>query len=450
MNSRHFRDLAAQKVREAQALQAKADEEERTLSEEERARIESLLKEAEDAQAEAERRYKLECFVDRLEEPVPAKSRISQPGELPPALDPVPAVARDRKEEGKLGWRNFGEFALAVRDASTPSRARFDERLRIAAAASGLQQAVGSEGGFLIPPTFSVDIWDRLNDPAQSLLALTDNYTVEGESLTFPANAETSRATGSRYGGIRGYWIAEAEQITKSTPKFRQVKIEPHELAVLVYVTEKLLRNSPTALEQYLSRAASDEINFLIGDAIVNGTGAGQPLGILKSGALVTVSAQAGQAADTFLPENVVKMWARLHARSWPTAVWLVNQDVYPQLALLTHVIRNIAGNENVGGAFTALYDPEANTLNGRPVLSVEYCDTLGNVGDVILADLKGYATGTRGGVEAATSMHLRFDFAETAFRFIFSADGQPWLAAPITPFKGSNTLSTFVTLAAR
>jgi HK97 family phage major capsid protein len=58
------------------------------------------------------------------------------------------------------------------------------------------------------------------------------------------------------------------------------VKVEPQQMAVLVYVTEKLLRNSPVALEQYVSRSATSEISFMTGDAIVNGSGAGQPKGL--------------------------------------------------------------------------------------------------------------------------------------------------------------------------
>ena len=65
-----------------------------------------------------------------------------------------------------------------------------------------------------------------------------------------------------------------------------------------------------------------------------------------------------------------------------------------------------------------------------------------------------GYAMGLRGGVAGgimtATSPHLRFDFSETAFRFIFEVDGKPWLLSALTPANGTNTLSTHVTLDAR
>jgi len=38
----------------------------------------------------------------------------------------------------------------------------------------------------------------------------------------------------------------------------------------------------------------------------------------------------------------------------------------------------------------------------------------------------------------------------EQVFRFVIRVDGQPSLAAPLTPFKGTNTTGPFVTLDAR
>jgi len=60
------------------------------------------------------------------------------------------------------------------------------------------------------------------------------------------------------------------------------------------------------------------------------------------------------------------------------------------------------------------------------------------------------YKTATRGGIKSAMSIHVRFEYGEQAFRFEFRIDGQPWLDAPITPFKGAATQSAFIALAAR
>ncbi len=313
-----------------------------------------------------------------------------------------------------------------------------------------MSQADPSSAGYLVAPEFSQRILDGLNEDSEALIGMTDQQRVTGESLTFNANAETSRATGSRWGGVQGYWIGEADEIASSRPKFRQVKVEPHELAVLIYTTDKLLRNSPASLGQYVERAARDEINFMTGDAIVNGSGAGKPLGILESGSLITVAKESSQAASTIVHANISKMWARLHPRSRAGAVWLHNVDIEPALDSLFLPVTDVAGAENVGGLTNLLFNQGQRTLKGRPLIASEYCATLGTKGDLILWDPTAYLTGIREGIRTAMSMHVRFVYAETAFRFMYEIDGQPWLNSALTPFKGSSTLSTHVALAAR
>jgi HK97 family phage major capsid protein len=352
----------------------------------------------------------------------------------------------------RRGFAHMGEFALRVMEAYNPSMGVPDHRLlKIQAAASGMNQGIGSQGGYLIPPEFSTQIWDGLNAMPDNLMQYCDVYPVTGSSLTFPANAETSRATGSRYGGIRAYWLAEAAQMTSSMPTFRQMKLEPHKLGVLVYATDELMSNA-TALDTYIRRAAGEEIMWLVNDAIISGTGVGQPLGVLGSACTLEVAAEASQDPDTFLLENVNHMYSRMHARARAGARWFINQDVEPALETLNAVV-------GTGGlpvylasptGFPNVAEPPQNRLKGRPVQPIEYCKTLGDKGDVIFANLGYYAVGIRGGINEAMSIHLRFDYDEVAFRFLFSVDGQPWLQQPLTPAYSTLTLSPFVTLAAR
>jgi HK97 family phage major capsid protein len=90
-------------------------------------------------------------------------------------------------------------------------------------------------------------------------------------------------------------------------------------------------------------------------------------------------------------------------------------------------------------------------TLMGRPVMPVEYCATLGTVGDIILIDLSQWVLAKkRGGPQAAATAHLYFNTDEQAFRLVFRVDAQPWWASALTPYKGSNTQSCAVTLATR
>lgn len=356
----------------------------------------------------------------------------------------TPAIESDPKR----GFaRGLGEFANAVMNAMTPGKMVNDPRLSFLAATTGMNQAVGSEGGFLVPPQFSNSIYEGLAADEENMLARTDNYTITGESLTFPAVDETSRATGSRWGGVRGYWISEGSQGTNSKAKLRQIRVEPQQMIVMTPVTDKLLQNAP-AVEQFITRAATSEIAFMTGDAIFNGTGAGQPSGIIGHAGTISVSKETGQAAATLVSANINKMWSRLHARARKNSVWFINQDVEPQL----HELNITVGTGGLPAYLPpgGLSDAPYATLKGRPVIPVEWCATLGTVGDVVLGDLRHYCVGLRGGINSAMSMHLRFDYLETVFRWVYELDGQPWNNSPITPYKGTTTLAPFVTLATR
>jgi HK97 family phage major capsid protein len=183
-------------------------------------------------------------------------------------------------------------------------------------------------------------------------------------------------------------------------------------------------------------------------DAIFRGDGAGKPLGFLNSPAKVSVAKESGQASKTIVYENVVKMWSRMWARSRANAVWFINQDVEPQLYTMSQVI---------GTAGVPVYLPANGisgqpygTLFGRPVIAVEYADTVGNEGDISFVDLSQFVLADKGGVQAASSMHVNFLQDEMVFRITYRVDGQPIWHSALTPYKGANTLSPFITLAAR
>ena len=354
-------------------------------------------------------------------------------------------------DDPKRGFSSASHFYDAVIRAALPGGS-VDRRLLMEpmAAAAGMSQNDGSGGGYAVPPEFSRTIWDGMRAMPNNLLARTTQFVVTGESLTIPANAETSRATGSRYGGVRGYWIAEADTITTSFPKLRQIKLEPQQLAVLVPVTDKLLKNA-SALSQYVNTASTEEIDFMVGNGIVNGDGHGKPAGIMTAACKVQVTRTT---ASKFFQKDVANMWARLHSRAMTNAVWLIDQSVIPELFNMFHAVTNVAGTENVGGFSASLYNPtpSANapwgTLVGRPILITEYGKALGTSGDVILWDPASYLTGVgSGGVDQQTSIHVYFATAQTAFRFMFAVDGQCALASAITPFSAGSTVTTVVDL---
>ena len=315
-------------------------------------------------------------------------------------------------------------------------------------AASGLNETVPSQGGFLVGTDRVAGLLARTYETG-AILSRVDIMPISPESNGIVLNAEdeTSRAAGYRRGGIRAYWADEATEKTSSKPKFRQMDMKLKKIVALCYATDELLADT-VALGNWIGKAYPEEITFIAEDAIWNGTGAGMPLGILNSNALVSVAKESGQAAATVVAQNIIKMWARCWSRSRLNAAWYINQDIEPQLYTL---------NLPVGTGGQLVYMPAGGlsaspyaTLFNRPVVPIEYAATLGTVGDIVLADLNEYQMINKGGVEQAASIHVRFIYDETVYRFVYRINGEPKWSAALTPFKGSNTLSPFVALAIR
>jgi HK97 family phage major capsid protein len=225
------------------------------------------------------------------------------------------------------------------------------------------------------------------------------------------------------------------------------MELKLKKLTGLVFATDELVQDAQ-ALGSIINQAFPDEFAFMLDNAIFEGDGAGKPLGIMNSGALISVAKESGQEADTILFENIVKMYSRMWARSRANAVWLINQDIEPQLFTMSLAV-GTGGVPVYMPANGAAGQPFA-TLFGRPVIPIEHASTLGDKGDIVLADLSQYLMIDKGGIQTASSIHVKFQEDEQAFRFVWRTDGQPIWDKALTPFKGSNSQSPFVTLDAR
>lgn len=360
------------------------------------------------------------------------------------------------KADGKLeygGVRNalqiaIGDFLGAVIHAGTPG-GMADPRL-FRAAASGGSTGVPSDGGFLVGSDFSL----ALMEMAMSQTQLAQRCRVfeigaNSDKLEAPYVEETSRATGSRWGGVRVYRRGEADTVTAAKPTVGKFELNLEDLMGIAYLTGRADADA-AALGQVFVDAFTDEFSFVLDDEIYRGTGAGQCLGIINSGngALISVAAETGQSADTVLAENVMNMHARMHPRNRANAVWFINNEVEVQLQQMQLDI-------GVGGQL--LYMPPGGlsaapyaTLYGRPVIAIEQASALGDVGDVVFVDLSDYILIRKGGIEQAESMHVRFLYDERAIRWMQRVNGKPKSRTTLTPYKGNNTLSPYVALAAR
>jgi HK97 family phage major capsid protein len=399
-----------------------------------------------------------------------------------------PQIESGESEDEKLissgGFRSMGHFAREIQRAGpTPGQVRGESILgkynvaldkinaaRAVSSPDGMYETSEPDGGALVPPDFTTQIWERMYSQ-ESILPRTQGYTISGNTMSIPANAETSRADGSRWGGVLGYWEGEAQQLTGSRPKFRNLQMRLKKLTVMTFVTNELLTDSATALEQYLGRVAPQEIQFKILDGLINGDGAGIPLGVINDPAFVQVAKDTGQATKTISYTNVMNMYNVLWAPCRSRAIWVYNQEIEPQLWQMALPVGTggvpvflppgVGGATLTGGASSRPYGAQGTNaaetsplavLYGRPAIALEQCPGLGNVGDLMLIDWSQYVSITKGSIQSAMSIHLKFDFDETVFRWIFRMDAQGAWSAPLTPYKTnlSKTYTFAVGLAAR
>ncbi len=437
------RDRQEELLALCEEIQNTADAEKRELTKEEDADIAAHMREYDKLGRDSDRRLAL---ADRTKDLLEPNGRKTSPtaNEDDPDFKPANSAARDLgtlAERSKThGFKGMGEFARAVVNFKRSEGRVVDDRLKAAAAGTISTEAVGQDGGFAVPPEYRAAILERVFDQ-DSLIGRANPIPLSGNSMTMPSDMTTPWDTS---GGIQAYWEGETNPYTQSKVKLEGVTTKLHKLTALVLASDELLEDS-AALGAYIERKAPEKIDFKLSYALTWGNGVGMPLGFMNSPALVTVAAESAQTTDTINATNVSKMWSRQPANLRKNSIWLIHQDAEPQLDLMT------IGQQPVYIGPGGLRDSEFGRLKGRPVIPHEVCETVGDLGDIMLVDMTSYlAVRKSSGLKSQTSIHMYFDQDLTAFKFTLRIGGQPWWSAPISPRDGSSTRSPFVTLASR
>lgn len=363
-------------------------------------------------------------------------------------MTPITRRRSNQLPEGYRGqFKSMSDFLRLGMRKSESFAENYQKSLDSLVKAYGLNSYEGESGGNLVLPEFAPLIREREYD--NDLWTRTDQYTVAGNSMTFPKMAEASRAHGQRHGGVRAYWEGEEHAIATAKPKIEETSLRLSKLAVAVFVTNELLEDESYALQQWVTRVVRREFAFMKGFAITSGTGVKQPLGYVGAPGTVVVAKESGQAANTIVGKNILNMWARRDA-SLPVTdfVWTINQDCEPQLNQLT--LTGTSGNELVYTPPGGLSSTPYATLMGRPVIPTEFNETLGTVGDIALCAFSQMLSISKGGLNEDTSTHVEFLRDLTCYKFTERLDARPLESKPLTPFKGTATQSAFVTLATR
>lgn len=322
-------------------------------------------------------------------------------------------------------WRSLGEFVSALR--FRPADPRLVEQRELSA---GTDEA----GGFAIPDQFRRDLLETT--PEEAVFRPRANVIPAGDppdaKITIPALDQTS--TGSNmYGGVEVQWIEEGAEKPETDARIREITLQPHEVAGTLVVTDKLLRNWQAA-DPLIRRLLRGAITEAEEEAFLRGDGTGKPLGVLSSGAVVSVNRGT---ADQVSFADITAMYARAHRRGG--MVWLYSPSVLDQLIPM----QATGGGQLIWQASAREASPDR--LFGLPALSVERAPALGERGDLMLVDLNHYLIKDGSGPFVQASEHVLFRQNKTVVKAFSNVDGKPWMEAPYTI--AGTTYSPFVAL---
>jgi hypothetical protein len=238
------------------------------------------------------------------------------------------------------------------------------------------------------------------------------------------------------------FWQAEASQLVQKHGTLSNAQFRLHKLTAFVDTSSELFEDS-ALLEPYLAEVVGKEFMFQVNEALINGSGVGQPLGVVNAPGTITVAKDVGQATKTLSFSKLSNMWTQFHGPCRYGApdkfgVWYAQEDIDPDTLAMP-----VSAPASWTGA------AQFPTFKGRPFLPLENCQPIGTPGDIILADWNEYVL-FMGGMRSTVSMDFHFDTHQSQFRFVWRCGGQPLWETALVPRHSTISKSAFVVLATR
>lgn len=359
-------------------------------------------------------------------------------------------VSKDRKLFA------FGNFAKAVHDAG-PNLSNAGDVLKKSvqrskdmvqkAAGTGMVVSQDDSAGALIPPELS-NMLMGMSDETAVIEPKCARLSIATNRIELPHPIDYTRSGGLVHGGVVAYFKGEDAQLTESRPKMEDIAVNLHALTVLAYASDQSIKFSAIDMGSYLMPRMAAGLTFKKEQKFLHGTGSGMPLGILNAKSIVEVAKATNQTAATIVWQNITDMEQRLKVENGASVMWLYNRN--SSLSALRRMFLAAGTGGITQPAFQG--NPFSNnaTLDSVPISHTEHCEAIGTVGDIILSDFSQYLVVThKSGIEVASSIHLKFDYLQTAWRMVTYIGGQPIPSKVYTSAK-SITTAPVITLAVR
>lgn len=314
-----------------------------------------------------------------------------------------------------------------------------DSRLDYSEYRSEQRMGTGAKGGFLIPSQFIAEV--RSLDPEVSLVRPRATVIPAGSppdaEVSFPALDQNAiGGESSMYGGVQISKVEEGGLKPSTDANLRLITLKPYEMAAIIPLTDKLLRNAP-AVSSWATNLLRSALTAFEDTQFLKGNGIGGPLGVLDSGAAYTVNrAVSNQIA--FL--DIKNVYGRFKGNEG-NAVWAASRSAF---AYMLSMVGDGGGATNI-----ISFNSATSTLSlyGIPVVKNARMRALGARGDLALMDLSNYLIKDGSGPIIETGFATgQFESNKRSIKVTFNVDGKSWLDEHVVD-EGNHAGSPFVVL---
>jgi HK97 family phage major capsid protein len=282
------------------------------------------------------------------------------------------------------------------------------------------------------PASFQpVSFWDRIVETMVETSAVakagaTVLTTDTGEDLRIP------RSTANGTAGI----VAEAAAIPESDPTLGVVTLSSFKYALLIQVSSEMAQDTSVDLQGYLAREAGTAIGVALGNHLINGTGTGQPRGVLAdatvgvtgpTGTATSFGSQATAGQGTDLLNSLYGSLAEPYVATGSTAYLARNATITSARNLKANT-GELVGSSYISNAPAPFYvDPAV------PALAA-------NAKSVLFGDWSRYFLRLVNGIRFERSDEFAFANDLVTFRVLLRADGALIDPSAIKYFQNSAT----------
>lgn len=264
-----------------------------------------------------------------------------------------------------------------------------------------------SLGGYVVPDEFRNELIVALTEQ-NVMRGLSTVFTTTSGVMTIPVNSAHGSAS----------WKTEEGSYSTSDETFAEVTLSAYKGTALIKVTEELLNDGAFPIESFIAQEFGRRLGKLEEEAFVNGTGSGQPTGVVGGAA----AGKTATATNAITADELVDLYHSLGRAYRSNASFLVKDST---VQLLRKLVTGVSGDK------TYLWQPglangEPDRLLGRPVIVSEFMPaaTTG-LKPILFGDFSYYYIGDRQAMSMQRLTELYAATGHIGFRQFKRTDGK-------------------------